>query len=460
MSEQATAEKSDTAEQEHSLPNGTVAVRLFPESQTFHKAVSWACHHPWTYFGIFLALYSMIVLIFSRSTLVGDESRYLYFAQNLVNGFCSPPSPDINLWNGPGYPMLLAPFVALGASLPVMRLINAILLYATLVFVYKTAVLLSGRSKPALVGATVLACYFPLYHFLLFILTEILSVFLVSLFAYSLVSCLLARGKYITPTLAVASVALAGLMLTKVIFAYVWTGLTIVTGAAALFKKYRQKVSVRKLQITLGLAILFCLPYLGYTYSLTGKIFYWSTSGGSSLYAMSTPFSGEYGDWFNIRGFDDKPQRANNHSDLLKAIPIDDQVTADAMLKELAIRNIKKHPLKYAQNVFYNVGRMLFSYPYSYQEQYPYTYRTMLPNMFIFVAMVIGGFLSFRQRKKLPFALGVLLLFAGMYLGGSALVSTYGRMFSIILPVYFIWQVYLLSQFRLVSLPTPETIEA
>src|SRR5690349_1086566 len=43
---------------------------------------------------------------------VGDEWRYLYYADNLLHGFYSP-HDRVFLWNGPGYPLLLAPFVGI-----------------------------------------------------------------------------------------------------------------------------------------------------------------------------------------------------------------------------------------------------------------------------------------------------------------------------------------------------------
>ncbi len=51
-------------------------------------------------------------------------------------------------------------------------------------------------------------------------------------------------------------------------------------------------------QVTL-LAFLFTVPWLIYTYSLTGRVFYWSNSGGANLYWMSSSATGEWGDWFN-----------------------------------------------------------------------------------------------------------------------------------------------------------------
>jgi hypothetical protein len=41
----------------------------------------------------------------------------------------------------------------------------------------------------------------------------------------------------------------------------------------------------------------------------------------------------------------------------------------DDAFKAQALRNIAAHPAKYLRNWLANVGRLLFSYPYSYTEQ-------------------------------------------------------------------------------------------
>ena len=47
---------------------------------------------------------------------------------------------------------------------------------------------------------------------------------------------------------------------------------------------------MRTIALVYALALVWCLPYLAHTYSLTGRWFYWGSSGGMSLYWMSTPY--------------------------------------------------------------------------------------------------------------------------------------------------------------------------
>ena len=84
----------------------------------------------------FLILYVLIILKVSTHELVGDEGRYYEFANNLLNGYYSPPAPNINLWSGPGYPIFLVPFVWLKMPLLVIKLANAFLQYFSIVLLF------------------------------------------------------------------------------------------------------------------------------------------------------------------------------------------------------------------------------------------------------------------------------------------------------------------------------------
>ena len=92
--------------------------------------------NPWLLFLPFLVLYIIFVLIFPTTGHQGDEERYLMFANNLVNGFYSPPAPDINLTNGPGWPIILMPFIALGLPLITITIANAFFYYLSIIFLF------------------------------------------------------------------------------------------------------------------------------------------------------------------------------------------------------------------------------------------------------------------------------------------------------------------------------------
>jgi len=128
----------------------------------------------------FLVLYAAICFLFSSDKLFQDEERYLWFAGNLLQGFFSPPMPDINLWSGPGYPALLASFMFLEVPLIGLRLINSALLYFSLLFTFKTLRFYSVK-KTALIYTILLGSYFPIFRLLPMAMTECLAWLLISL---------------------------------------------------------------------------------------------------------------------------------------------------------------------------------------------------------------------------------------------------------------------------------------
>src|SRR5262249_4630119 len=132
-----------------------------------------------------------------------------------------------------------------------------------------------------------------------------------------------------------AGFLLGYLALTKVFFGYaILTGL-IIAGLVYLLK--RSKV-LRKAIVVCGIALAICLPYLLYTYSLTGKIFYWGNSGGLQLYSMSTPYQGEYGDWLFIEHVKPNKVSAEHHLAFLQELDKLHSVERDDALKGAAIR--------------------------------------------------------------------------------------------------------------------------
>src|SRR5471030_2896325 len=112
--------------------------------------------NPWFIFSPFLFYYAYLIIKNKWPKLYGDEIRYVDFAKNLLHGFYSPSPPHINLWNGPGYPVMLMPFVALKIPALYMTLMNAVYQYLAVVFLYKALKLVSNY-KIALVGGLILA---------------------------------------------------------------------------------------------------------------------------------------------------------------------------------------------------------------------------------------------------------------------------------------------------------------
>ncbi|MFC2165276.1 hypothetical protein ACFLT2_09800 [Acidobacteriota bacterium] len=403
--------------------------------------------NPFLFFLPFLILYIVLIIIFATDVFFGDEPRYLSFAENLTRGFYSPPPPEININNGPGYPIVLTPFSALNIPLIYFKLLNAIFLYLAVVFFYKT-LLFFVKQKTAKFFAVLFGLYFPLFQKLSLVVTEIFSVFLVTLFVYFFCSFFQKESTKFVDVL-VPSFLLAYLALTKIIFGYVISVGIIIFIIHSFIKKSKK---IRLTALIFILALSFCIPYLIYTYTLTGKVFCWG-HGGGVLYWMSSPYVGEYGDWHNRR-LDKSPQLKKNHFEFINSISKLNAVErSDAQIEE-AIKNIKQHPKKYFTNWLANIGRILFSYPYSYKPHSLKTYFTIIPNMFIVVFSILCSYITMVSRRKVRQEIFLLLIFISIYLFGSSLVSAGRRMFFLALPVIGLWLAYILDNFVQTKLNT------
>jgi len=377
----------------------------------------------------FLVLYLIICIVFAPQVNVGDEKRYLYFANNLINGHYSPPYPGINLWNGPGYPLFIAPFLFLKLPLLGIRLLNGLLLYLSLIINYKTFNFYSTENKSLLLTMA-LGFYFPIFQMLPLIITETLTWFLVSLICY------LFFKNYRQKTISwkfvfLNAFFLAFLAMTKVIFGYVIILMLIFSVIMSVFPNV--KPYAKKSSLIYAISFIFCLPYLFYTFNLTNKLFYWTNSGGMSLYTMSTPFSNESGEWKSTGELLLSP----NHRLFIDSISKLKPIEIDNAYKKAAFNNIVSHPNKYFKNWIANIGRILFSYPYSNTNQRISTFFTMIPNMFIVFMILFAFVINSLNYKLFPMEMSFFLLFILVYLFGCTLVSSYNRMFFITMPFWF-----------------------
>jgi hypothetical protein len=383
---------------------------------------------------IYLALINLWVL---PTSLSGDEGRYIMFSKNLLNGFYSPSFPNINLWNGPGYPIFITPFIALDIPISVIRLFNGFLLYFSLILVYHTILVYSSK-RVALISAILVGSYFPAFQMLRFMHTETLSWFLISLICFSFIKYWKHNSislKYLMLT----AFSITYLAMVKVIFGYVIIAMIPPAILFYLIPKFR--TSARKSLFVFCLSLAFCMPYLIYTYNLTNKPFYWTNSGSMSLYTMSSPYENELGDWANTSELKLNP----NHKLFMDSIANLKPLERDNAYKTAAVNNIKRHPQKYLVNWVANIGRLFFEYPFSNKIQNVNTLFYIFPSIFIIFFISISLFVSILYFKHIPFEFFVLLLFFLTYLFGSTLVSAYSRMFYITLPFWILFCSYVFN---------------
>ena len=410
--------------------------------------------NPYLLFSPFLCFYILYILFFppdfGRYT---DEMRYLQFAQNLIHGFYSPPAPDIDLTNGPGYPLLLSPFVAMGLPFIYMTLLNAVFYYLSIILLFK-ALKQTVELNIALIFSCFWACYYVAFQNLNTILTETFTFLLISLLIFSLVKVFKTDNhKEAKRFIFLAGFTIGFIILTKMIFGYVL--LLMLLGYIVFWIIDIKNVNYRKGIYILLIAFVTVIPYLIYTYHLTGRIFYWG-SGSDSLYWMSTPYKGEYGDFkydltlntvalgnYNIPGSDDTLRV--HHGKDFEEISKFKGIERDDAFKRIAINNIKSHPLKFAENWIYNLGRLVFHYPFSYAVQRPKILLVLPINGIVFTLILFCLIPTFINWRKISFPVRFLLLFCFIYLGGSSLVTGFVRMFTIVVPIMLFWFAYIIQ---------------
>lgn len=384
----------------------------------------------------FLLFYSALSLLFGKEKLIQDEERYVLFAENLLKGFFSPPLPNIDLWNGPGYPALLASFMFFKVPVAGLRLINGVLLYLSLIFTYRTISMYSSE-KTALSYTVILGLYFPIFQYPPLLYSESLAWFLISLIILSAVKTYRQKDiewKYVL----LSALSLAYLAMTKIIFGYVIFAMLFASILMFIIPKFQPLA--KKNTLVFAVSFVFCLPWLFYTYSITGKPFYWANSGNMSLYTMSTPFENEVGDWYTITDLQLNPNHKGFIDSVIKLTPLQ----RDDAFKAQAIKNIRNHPKKYFFNWIYNTNRLLF-FPSASAPKTIFAYHAFIPNMFVFVFIVITLLIGGFYYKRIPPELLVLLLFILIYLFGSTLLSTYRRMFYITMPFWIVYFSYIFN---------------
>lgn len=393
-----------------------------------------------------LVLYILVVLLASTNTFQSDQARYVEFANNLSQGYYSPPD-DIKLASGPGYPLVLVPFVLLKAPWLAAKILNALFLFGAILYFYCTLRLYISEDH-ALYLSYLLGLYPPFLRHLHLLVTETLAIFLVCGFLFHFCRMQQRNEKPWLQVLITAAY-LGYLALTKVVFGYVILVALLLFLILYLWKKGN---ALKKTLLIYLFALCFCLPYLFYTYSLTGKVFYWGTYGGSSLYWMTTPFERELGDWQG-NAFDQLQERewgaqdlVIHHGEFFREISNLNEVERDAKLKAKAFDHIVQYPAKFIVNWFANVGRLLFNFPHSYAPQQLPTYFYTLPNMFIVTLSILCIYPSYVARKKVPYEIFALLLFALISLGGSSLLSAYARQFIPLVPVFTLWIFFTLTR--------------
>jgi hypothetical protein len=372
----------------------------------------------------------------------GDEWRYVHYANNLLHGFYSP-RDRVFISNGPAYPLFLAPFLAAG-WLDGARYANAV--FHALSLVYAWLVLNARLKVPwSLAAVGLLFLYLPTSEFLPLLYTELSCFFLVCAWTYHALNIDQARFQT-----SIAGVYLAVLALTKVIFGYVLVAFLAIALVNAVWT--RSKRAWRRHAAAAGLALVLCVPYLAYTYSLTGRFFHWNSLGPNSFYWLTTPYPEEVGDWYHQGWVQQNPILRAHHLALFEEasglaknpnLSAEEQVLnlstpeANDLFARAARKNVREHPLKFAKNWLYNLVRLFLDVPVSVR-------RTPFWNLYSkahLAMLAFTGYVVVRawRTKVLPAANFVpVLLFGALGFAAYSLSSATARFLFPVVPIWWL----------------------
>lgn len=379
--------------------------------------------------------YTLIVLLKCYDGFRGDENGYISIASELAEGKLS----SVHWW-GPGYPMILIPFVKFSIPLIYAKLLNVAFLIFTILYIRKS-LLLYLNNKLSNYLSLIMGIYLPFLFYIHMLISEKFALLLMSGVSYHYLAC---HNNNNFPNFFLASLLLAWLALTKVFYGYVILAALIIL---SLYSFFWQRFYSKSFFILL-ISLCLCFPYLYYNYKLTGKYFYWARSGGLQLYWMSTPYPGETGTWFGEFDLYGKNIPVNiNHYKFFDSLSDLKSVESGEKLKKEAIKNIYNNPKKYLFNILNNLFRMLFDFPYDFKMQDWKISWVVIPNMFLLSIFIFSLYPALRCRKHIPPQLFFLLWFGIIAIGGGALISAYNRMFTLIVPIIYIFCIFVLIKF-------------
>lgn len=374
---------------------------------------------------------------------VGDEGPLLSAAGRLVDGHYAVKSAMNGtefLWHGPGLPALLGPFVQLRIPLTDIRLLGPLLLFASTLAFYRLLRIRLPR-RAALLGAYALGLYAPAWETLGSLHKEPLALLLVIVAMDAGVRY--ARGGR-RRHLAIAGLALGGLVMTRLEYGWVITALLVAAIPWWLRERHmrrsdkRARTAGRWARVALA-GCAACVPWLVYTYHLTGHLFYWGNSGGLSLYWMAKSGPGQLGQWHAVHTVFQDPRLAlyRPFFDYLGTLH---PLQADLALRHAALTAVLAHPAAYLLNVLANVGRMLVGMPFTFQLPV-----ILIVGLIVFNASLLGAFFAaarkvMRAGRSLPAEAAPFLLFAALGFVLHLIPSAEPRMLVPIIPV-LVWMI-------------------
>jgi hypothetical protein len=282
--------------------------------------------------------------------------------------------------------------------------LGPMLLFVAVVVFYRVLRLRLSR-RASLVGAYALGLYGPMYEGITSSLQKEPLALVTSVIALYGTARYVSEGR--RRDLALAGLALGALAMTRLEYGWVLPALLAVAAIWWVLARLRhgpdssRARTARRWSLVCGVALLSCLPWLAYTYSITHHFFYWGNSGGISLYWMSSPASNQLGQWHASHTVFADPRLAA-YRPLFHHLATLPPLQRDLALRHLAIVQAEGHPAKYALNLVANVGRMFFGFPFSFTLSVG-----VLVGLVFFNTVLLGGLATAavylrRSRRPLP----------------------------------------------------------
>jgi hypothetical protein len=283
-----------------------------------------------------------------------------------------------------------------------------------------------------------------LYEYLPLLYTEPLSFFLLTAWTYHALK-VESHWRHVVA----AGCLLAWLCLTKVIFGYVVAGFLLL--AVVQWARRRGRLWLAHVRQA-ALALALCVPYLVYSYGLTGRVFYWSSGGAQSVYWLSSPYPHEWGDWYSQAWVQQNALLRAHHQEIFDrttglavtpGLSVEEQVfnlstpQAADIFAARAAQNIRQHPFHFARNWLANVVRLFLDVPVSvrgtpFWNQYSVCHLILLGWTALVVMRARRAHVPF-PKEWLPIA-----VFGLLGLAAYSVVSSTGRFLIPFVPMWWL----------------------
>ena len=379
-------------------------------------------------------LYTAMAFGLHTKEAVWDEWRYIETARNMLKGFFID-AKEPHIVGGPGYPVVLMPFLAADVSLVWARVLNGVFVGLAGVLIFQVVRHYAGRWW-ALAAALMVAFHPNLARTTPMLMTEAVSMFQVAAFVWLFTRALRSdRGTAVWVVL--SALVLGWLAMTRMIFGHVTLAMTAFSLAGLVIWK-RQRPAMAKTVVTMLLAFACCMPYLLHTRQLTGQFPCWTTTSGELLYWFTSHHPGENGHWFGDDEAMSFPELAPNHKATFERVRQMHILERNETLMSIAKENIRSAPLAVANNWACNISRLLFGFPRSFQKEEIITVLLVTFNgpLLLLLAGALGLWAC--RRSSMPVEIAILALLAFVYLGGTSLASSLPRYLLPVLPIFWL----------------------